>query len=136
VTLRSSHAPSFHRDLLQAYGEAENINLRGHDWRWTALLFSILSAALICAPEADSAAWGFSDVEKLQLSRSWGNAQISCLNLGDYASKHHIHSIQAILNMHASEHLVGSSKEWAVYQATAIVIARNLGLHKSVSAPE
>jgi hypothetical protein len=105
-----SHAPSFRRAL--------------------ALLFSILSGAILASPEADSVSWGFSIEDKLNSSRTWGNAIISCLQLGDYASSHHIYSVQAILEMHTSAHLVGSTKEWAVYQAAAIVIARGLGLHK------
>jgi hypothetical protein len=116
--------------MLEAYGDSNEIDLREHDWRWLALLFSILSGAILASPEADSVSWGFSIEDKLKLSRMWGNAIISCLQLGDYASSHHIYSVQAILEMHTSEHLVGSTKEWAVYQAAAIVIARGLGLHK------
>ncbi|KAF2691642.1 hypothetical protein K458DRAFT_381488 [Lentithecium fluviatile CBS 122367] len=130
------HAPSFRKSLLEAYGESDEIDLRDHDWRWAALLFSILSGAMIGSPEADSAAWGFSDSDKLKLSRAWGNAQVSCLHLGDYASRHHIYSVQSILNMHTSEHLVGSTKEWAAYQAASTVIARGLGLHKLGRHPD
>jgi hypothetical protein len=130
VGCHSVHAPSFRRGLIEAYGDSNNIDLRKQDWRWSALLFSILSGAVIGSPEVDSASWGFSDEDKLKLSRSWGSAHVSCLHLGDYASNHHIYSVQAILNMHTSEHLVGSIKEWAVYQAAATVIARGLGLHK------
>lgn len=108
------HGPSFRKGLSEAYGDADQLDLRAHDWRWCSLLFSILSASIIGSPEEVSASWGFSDANKLKLSREWGNALISCLQLGDYASKHHIYSIQAILNMHTSEHLVGSAKEWAV----------------------
>jgi len=119
--------------LLEAYGESDTLDLRSHDWRWCALLFSILSAAIIGSPESISASWGFSDADKLRMSRQWGKAVISSLQLGDYASRHHIYSVQAILNMHTSEHLVGSAKEWAVYQAFATVIARALGLNRYVN---
>jgi hypothetical protein len=124
------HGPSFRKALLEAYGDADQLDLRDHDWRWCALLFSILSASIIGAPEEVSLSWGFSDADKLKLSRQWGNSLVSCLQLGDYASKHHIYSVQAIMNMHTSEHLVGSAKEWAVYQAASSVIARGLGLNK------
>ncbi|KAJ4293268.1 hypothetical protein N0V90_008550 [Kalmusia sp. IMI 367209] len=95
-----------------------------------------MSASIIGSPEEISASWGFSDAEKLKLSRQWGKSLISCLQLGDYASRHHIFSVQAILNMHTSEHLVGSAKEWAVYQASSTVIARGLGLNKLGPHPE
>lgn len=111
------------------------IDLCKQDWLWSALLFSLLAASMIGSHENVSQSWGYSNAEKLRLSQIWGNSSVSCLHLGDYASKHHIYSIQAIFNMHASEHLVGSTKEWAVYQAAAIVIARGLGLHKWVTLP-
>ncbi|KAF2440708.1 hypothetical protein P171DRAFT_435480 [Karstenula rhodostoma CBS 690.94] len=130
------HGPSFRQALLEAYGDDDHFDLRCHDWRWCALLFSLLSASIIGSPEEVSNSWGFSDVDKLKLSRQWGNSLISCLQLGDYASKHHIYSVQAILNMHTSEHLVGSAKEWAVYQAASTVIARGLGLNKLERHPE
>ena len=124
------HGPSFRKALLAAYGESSQLALRDHDWRWCALLHSILAASIVGSPEDVSASWGFSDADKLRLARQWGNSLVSCLQLGDYSSKHHIYSVQAILNMHTSEHLVGSAKEWAVYQAASIVIARGLGLNK------
>ncbi|KAF1958605.1 hypothetical protein CC80DRAFT_502552 [Byssothecium circinans] len=130
------HAPSFRKALHAAYEDSQEIDLRQHDSRWCALLFSILSAGMIGSDEAVSASWGFSDTDKLRLSREWGNCLVSCLHLGDFASKHHVYSVQAILNMHTSEHLVGSTKEWATYQATATVVARGLGLHKLSPHPE
>lgn len=124
------HGPSFRKALLEAYGGTNQLVLQDHDWRWCALLLSILAASIIGSPEDVSASWGFSDADKLRLARQWGNSLISCLQLGGYASRHHIYSVQAIINMHTSEHLVGSAKEWAVYQAASIVIARGLGLNK------
>lgn len=124
------HGPTFRRALLAAYGEHDHFDLRCHDWRWCALLFSILSASIIGSPEEVSISWGFSNADKLRLSRQWVNSMISCLQLGDFAAQHHIYSVQAILTMHTSEHLVGSAKEWAVYQAASTVIARGLGLNK------
>jgi hypothetical protein len=124
------HAPTFRKTLLDAYGQSEELDLRSLDWRWTALLFSIISACVIGSPEPISLSWGYTIPDKLLLARKWGSAAIACLQLGDYASKYHLNSIQAILNMHTSEHLVGSTKEWAVYQGAAIVIARGLGLHR------
>lgn len=124
------HAPSFRKALLLAYGQSDELDFTNLDWRWMALLYSILSSSVIGAPEAMSTAWGYSTTDKVRLAKQWGNATIACLQLGDYASKYHIYSVQAILNMHTSEHLVGSTKEWAVYQNAAIQVARGLGLHR------
>ncbi|KAF2867897.1 hypothetical protein BDV95DRAFT_501500 [Massariosphaeria phaeospora] len=130
------HGPSFRTSVTQAYGESDDLELRHLDWRWTALLFSVLSASIIGCPEATSTMWGFSTSEKVRLARQWGTAALSSLQLGDFASKHHIYSIQAILNLHASEHLVGSTKEWAVSQGAAAIIARGLGLNKLGPHPD
>lgn len=126
------HAPSFRRSLQIACGESERLDLQTVDWLWTALLFSIISASIISSPEPLSASWGYSSSDKTLLAKEWGSAIVSCLQLGNYASKYHIHSIQAILNMHAAEHLVGSAKVFAVYHNAAIIIARGLGLHRYV----
>jgi len=124
------HAPSFRKTLMKGFSRLGDLELRSLDWRWTALLFSILSATIISSPEGISSSWGYTVSDKVRLARRWGSAVSSCLQLGDYASNYHIHSIQAIINMHASEHLVGSTKEWAIYHSSAIVIARGLGLHR------
>lgn len=180
------HGPSFRKELIAAYGQTGELDLPNLDWRWTALLFAILSSSIIGSPEETSALWGYSAVDKVRLARQWGTyyqnairmysvesqgcamdyhwhglaafiarprlpstlplhsgllyhcransvpgqAAISCLLLGDFASKYHISSVQAVLVMHTSEHLVGSTKEWAVYQNAGIIIARGLGLHR------
>jgi hypothetical protein len=126
------HAPGFRKELYAAYGQANELELQSHDWRWTAVLFSIISASIISSPETLSATWGFSLSDKVRLAKQWGNATVACLQLGDYASKYHIYSIQAILNLHAAEHLVGSAKIWSVYHSGALTIARGLGLHRFV----
>jgi len=130
------HGPSFRKSLLEAYGQSSTLQLQELDWRWSALLFSILSAAVIASPDHLSATWGYSTPEKSHLTKQWGRAAISCLLLGDYTSKFHIYSIQAILNLHSSEHLVGSSREYGLLQTTSIVIARGLGLHRLIPHPD
>ena len=130
------HGPSFRKSLLEAYGQSSTLQLQDLDWRWTALLFSILSAAVIASPDHLSSAWGYSTPDKCHLTKQWGRAAISCLLLGDYTSKFHIYSIQAILNLHSSEHLVGSSKEYSVLQTASIVIAKGLGLHRLTRHPD
>ncbi|KAF2021997.1 hypothetical protein BU24DRAFT_362964 [Aaosphaeria arxii CBS 175.79] len=130
------HGPNFYKSVLAAYGQSNTMNLSSLDWRWTALLFSIMTSTIIACPDRISATWGYPSHEKLRLAKQWGNATIACLNLGDYASKHHIYSVQAIINMHCSEHLIGATKEWAVYQSGAVTIARGLNLHRLGPHPD
>ncbi|KAH7126937.1 hypothetical protein B0J11DRAFT_526802 [Dendryphion nanum] len=130
------HGPTFRKALLSNYGESQELDLQTIDWRWTALLFSILSASVIGSPEVTSTSWGYSVDDKRRLAKQWANATIACLHLGEYASNYHNYSIQAVINIHASEHLIGASKEWAVYQSAAITIARGLALHRIPSHPE
>ncbi|ORY08689.1 hypothetical protein BCR34DRAFT_569458 [Clohesyomyces aquaticus] len=132
------HAPSFRRSVLEAYGQSDTLDLQSQnlDLRWTALFFAILASTIVGAPDSVTTAWGYSNSSKLPVAKQWGSAAISCLLLGDFASKFHIYSIQAILNLHTSQHLVGSSKEFMVYQGAALGIARGLGLHRLGPHPE
>jgi hypothetical protein len=130
------HGPSFRRRLLQAYASSITMDLQALDWRWTALLFAILSSGLIASPEALSGEWGYSTDDKVRLSREWGAAATTCLNLGNYTSQYHIYSIHAIYVLHAYEHLVGSTNQWIALRSVALVIARGLGLHKLGPHPE
>ncbi|KAF2476189.1 uncharacterized protein BDR25DRAFT_309625 [Lindgomyces ingoldianus] len=132
------HSPSFRKSVLEAFGHSDALDLQTQniDWRWIGLLFSILSATVIAAPDASTTAWGYGRSEKLRLTKQWAHATISCLLLGDFASRFHIYSVQAILNLHTSEHLVGSSKEFMVYQGAAVGVARGLGLHRLGPHPE
>lgn len=124
------HGPSFRRELKQAYGLSDELRLHELDWRWTALLFAILSSGLIGCPEDVSASWGFSIDDKVRYSREWGVATVACLNLGNYTSQHHIYSVQAIYIMHTYEHLTGSTHQWLALRSVALVIAKGLGLNK------
>lgn len=130
------HGPSFKKQLHKACDQSGKLDLLNVDWRWTALLFSILSSGLIASPEGVSLEWGFSIEEKVRLSRLWGAATVTCLNLGDYTSQYHLNSVQAIFNLHGFEHLVGSSNQWAALRSVAMVIARGLGLHRISPHPD
>ncbi|KAF2202890.1 hypothetical protein GQ43DRAFT_412724 [Delitschia confertaspora ATCC 74209] len=123
------HAPTFRQSLLQAYGTSSTLNLQEQDWQWSALLFSILSGSIIGSPATLSSSWGYSSSDKIRLTKPWARATISCLLLGDYASKFHIYSVQAMINLHSSEHLIGFSKEFVVYQGAArqALIKREIG---------
>ncbi|RYN39978.1 hypothetical protein AA0114_g11156 [Alternaria tenuissima] len=130
------HAPSFRRKLLAAYGQSSELDLQSLDWKWTALLFAILSSSIIGSAEGVSASWGYSLDDKVQLARVWGAASISCLNLGNYTSQYSIHSVQTIYIMHAYEHLVGSTNQWIALRSVGVVIAKGLGLHRLGPHPD
>lgn len=130
------HGPTLRKQLQKACTATGKIDLQTVDWRWTALLFSVLSSALIGSPEGTSLEWGFTIEEKVRLSRLWGTATVTCLNLGDYTSQYNLYSVQAIFNLHGFEHLVGSSNQWAALRSVAMVIARGLGLHRLGPHPD
>ncbi|KAJ4984140.1 C6 zinc finger domain containing protein [Stagonosporopsis vannaccii] len=130
------HGPTFKKQVQKACSQSGKLELATLDWRWTGLLFSILSASLIGSPEGVSLEWGFSIEEKVRLSRLWGAATVTSLNLGDYTSQYHLNSVQAIMNLHGFEHLVGSSNQWAALRSVAMVIARGLNLHRIAPHPD
>jgi hypothetical protein len=127
------HGPTFRRDLTHAYANSSYLDLQDLDWRWTALLFSIMSSGVIGSSETISISWGFSIDDKVRLARDWGNACVMCLNLGNFTSQYHIYSIQAIWILHGYEHLAGSTNQWLALSSVAVIIARGLGLHRCVS---
>lgn len=130
------HGPTLRKQLQKACSQSGKLDLATLDWRWTGLLFSILSSSLIGSPEGKSLEWGFTIEEKVRLSRLWGAATITSLNLGDYTSQYHLYSVQAIMNLHGFEHLVGSSNQWAALRSVAMVIAKGLNLHRIVPHPD
>ncbi|KAH6620067.1 hypothetical protein C7974DRAFT_225652 [Boeremia exigua] len=130
------HSPTFRKQIEKAANQSNKLDLTVVDWRWTGLLFSILSSGLISSPEGVSLEWGFTIEEKVRLSRLWGAATVTSLNLGDYTSQYHLNSIQAIMNLHGFEHLVGSSNQWAALRSVAMVIAQGLNLHRLSPHPD
>ncbi|KAH7402463.1 hypothetical protein BKA66DRAFT_404581 [Pyrenochaeta sp. MPI-SDFR-AT-0127] len=93
------HGPSFRKKLLNAYGSSDTLDLQSLDWRWNALLFSILSSGIIGSSEAMSVSWGFGIDEKVRFAREWGAATVTCLNMGNFMSQYHINSVQAIYGL-------------------------------------
>ncbi|KAH3949009.1 hypothetical protein HBI56_003360 [Parastagonospora nodorum] len=130
------YAPALREELLQAYGSSETLNLSNLDWRWTSLIFAILSSGMIASPETLSTSWGYSIDEKIRASREWGIAANSCLHIGNYAAQYHIRSIQAIYVLHGYEHTLGSTNHWAALRAVSVLIAKGLGLHRLSSHPD
>ncbi|KAL6702682.1 hypothetical protein ACN47E_001229 [Coniothyrium glycines] len=107
------HGPTFRKTLHEAYGSSQVLALQELDWRWTALLFSILSSGIVGSSETVSISWGFSIDEK-----------------------YHINSVQAIYIMHAYEHLLGSTNQWIALRSVAVVIAKGLALHSIPAHPD
>ncbi|KAF2132033.1 hypothetical protein P153DRAFT_354686 [Dothidotthia symphoricarpi CBS 119687] len=130
------HGPSFRRELNEAYDSSDQLNLSSLDWRWTALLFAILSSGIIGCPEDVSDEWGFPGDDKVKRAREWGGATVACLNLGNYTSQYHIHSVHAIYILHAYEHLAGSTNQWIALRSVASIIAKGLGLHRLGPHPD
>ena len=123
--------PTFQTQLSDFYekhsGLIENptVNLQ-----WVALLFSILTASLTCAPNTQAQEWGFNEAERETLSRRWFQAIITCLNRADYTSNLNISSCQAIATATVSAHLLGFSTTQSIHLAAAVRIAQSLGLHR------
>lgn len=126
----SINLPLFHREVSEALQKSGNIELRCQDMRWCALLFAVMAASLACASTSSTRSWGFGRSEKCLLATRWYEAIASCLQLGHYASKHHMHSIQAVQVGAISAHILGFSNEQFVLFGSCYRLAQSLGLHK------
>ncbi|KAF2444157.1 hypothetical protein P171DRAFT_463872 [Karstenula rhodostoma CBS 690.94] len=127
----SFYAPTF-RDQLHTFwsrlgGELTN---SGVDLQWVALLFSVMTGSLTCAPPAQAQSWGFRDAEQATLSRRWFQAITTCLNRGDYTTNLSIFSCQAIATATIAAHLLGFSSSQSIHLAVAVRVAQSLGLHR------
>lgn len=130
------HGPTFRNELVKALQTSDILQLKSLDLRWCALLFSIMAASLACTSDSVACSWGFPKAQKRQLSKQWNEATTSCLTLGDYMSKPHIYSIQAIQVLGMSAHLNGNSNKQFVLFGVALRIAQNLGLQRLSQDPE
>lgn len=122
--------PAFRREVLAALQNSGSIELQSQDLRWCALLFAVMAASLACADTFTVRSWGFGQREKRPLAQRWYEAVTSCLQLGQYASKHHLYSIQAILVGTISAHTLGFSNEQFVLFGGCYRIAQSLGLQR------
>ena len=127
---RTLHGPTFRKELQEASQPSTGLQLKHLDLRWCALLFSIMAASLTCTSESLAHSWGFSRSEKVALSKQWYKATVSCLSLGEYASKLHVHSVQAIQVMNLSAHTLGFLNEVFVYLGAALRISQSLGFQR------
>ena len=130
------HGPTFQMELNKALQGSNGLQLKCLDLRWSALLFSIMTASLICTSDSVAQSWGFSKAQKRYLSKQWYEASVACLHLGDYMSKLSVYSIQAIQVLSMSAHTIGFSNKQFIMFGTALRIAQNLGLQRLAQDPE
>lgn len=127
----SFFASTFQTQLRTFYDEQDGvIRQSSTSLQWTALLFSILTASMTCAPAARVRLWGFGETEQATLSQKWFQAISACLTHANYTSNLSILSCQAIATATTSAHLLGFSTTQSIHLATAVRIAQSLGLHR------
>lgn len=107
-----------------------NVDSRGVNLLWLALLFAVLAGSMCCAPRCQVRSWGFRDEERVTLSKRWHRAVTICLNAGDFMSRHQLYSCEAIATLTVSSHLLGHSDSQSILLASAVRIAQSLGLHR------
>jgi hypothetical protein len=129
------NAPTFLRELQELTKDSNDLYLQKTDLRWTALLFSIMAGSLTVAPAHTAASWGFQKGERARLTRQWFKATLTCLNLSDYMWRHHIYSLEAIMVLIISGHILGYSTTMTTLLGAGLKIAQGLGFHK-LSADE
>jgi hypothetical protein len=128
----SYFAPTFRAQLEAFYTRHDGlIDSPGVNLQWVALLFSIILAALACAPPARAETWGFrAPEERKTLSKRWFQAVITCLNRANYTANLSILSCQAIATSTIAAHLLGFSNSQSIHLAAAVRIAQSLALHR------
>jgi hypothetical protein len=127
----SFYAPTFRAQLEVFWSRlGGQLTSPGINLQWVALLFSIMTGSLTCAPPAQAQSWGYRNAEQATLSRRWFQAITTCLNRANYTSDISIFSCQAIATGTISAHLLGFSSSQSIYLAAAVRIAQSLGLHR------
>ncbi|KAF7190795.1 Agnestins biosynthesis cluster transcription factor AgnL11 [Pseudocercospora fuligena] len=125
------HGPTFLKEVNTVLDASKgNIRLTELDLQWCALLFAVLATTLACTQDEVALRMGFPLGSKRPTSRSFHQAAMSCLRLGEFASKPHICSTQTIQILMGSSHLLGYSNQQFVMFGSAHRIAQNLGLSK------
>ncbi|KAF2026263.1 hypothetical protein EK21DRAFT_103342 [Setomelanomma holmii] len=109
----SFFAPTF-RAQLEVFWTRHNGLLAspGLNLQWVALLFSIMSGSLTCAPASRAQSWGYRDAEQGTLSKRWFQA------------------VTSFATGTISAHLLGFSSSQSIHLAAAVRIAQSLGLHR------
>ncbi|KAL6352301.1 hypothetical protein LRP88_14414 [Fusarium phalaenopsidis] len=127
----SISAPAF-RAQLETFSTRHRgiITSRGVNLQWVALLFSVMTAGLVCAPQDRVRSWGYRDSERETLCKRWFQAVTSCLNRAHYTSNISIFSCQAVATNTVSAHILGFSNSQSIHLAAAVRIAQSLSLHR------
>lgn len=125
------HTPTFETELRNFYEtHGGNVQSNGVSREWLALLFSILAASMISAPEWTAQEWGYLRPAQMILAERWHSAAIKCLELSQYLYRPTIHSVQAIATLTSSTYTLGYMRTAVVLIALGIRIAQLLGLHQ------
>lgn len=124
------HGPTLYDELDEAYKNPAGFQIKDSDMRWTGLLFSIMAGSMTCANEQLALSWGFKKGERAKLTRQWYKATVTCLNLSDYMWRHHVYSVEAILTLTMSAHVLGFSNTQSTLLGAALKIAQGLGLQR------
>lgn len=130
------HGPTFRMELIKAMQASDGLQVKSLNLQWCALLFSVMAASLTCASDSVAHSLGFPKAQKRFLSKQWYKATVSCLDLGDYTSKLHVYSIQAIQVLSMSAHTIGTPNRQFTIFGAALRIAQNLGLQRLAQDPE
>lgn len=126
----SFHTGTFLQELDDFYSNHNGrIESSGVDLQWTALLFSVLTGSMTCAPRSVAQSWGFRSQEQDTLSRRWLRAMTTCLHQADFMACHSLYSVEAIATLTMSAHMLGYSNGLSVLLASAVRIAQGLDLH-------
>ncbi|EME81222.1 uncharacterized protein MYCFIDRAFT_208290 [Pseudocercospora fijiensis CIRAD86] len=125
------HAPTFLKEVNTVLDASKGkVRLSELDLQWCALLFAVLATTLACMQDDVALRMGFPLGSKRPTSRSFHEAAMRCLSLGDFASRPHVCSVQTIQVLMGSSHLLGYSNQQFVMFGSAHRIAQNLGLSK------
>lgn len=125
------HGPTFRKEVVRALQCGNGrILLNQMDMRWCAVLFAVLTATLTCAPASQRAKWHYDRAQKVARVKKWHEATIECLVLGEFNSKAHPYSVQAIQILALSSHTLGLSHRQFTMSGAALRTAQALGLQR------
>lgn len=126
----SFSVPLFRTQLSLAFSDPEHFEVENLGPRQMALFFAVLCASATCSDQTTALAWGYTKASKIEMAKKWYAASMTSLNNSRYMATPHIHSIQTILILGLSAHLLGHSSELFTLIGVASRLAQCLGLHK------
>lgn len=126
----SFSGPLFRTQLTHAFSNPERFEAENLGPRQLALFFAVLCASATCSDQTIALSWGYIKTSKIEMAKAWYTASMASLNNSRYMATPHIHSIQTILILGLSAHLLGYSSELFTLFGVATRLAQCLGLHK------